>query len=89
MAIGPAPRSVIQPRRVRQLPGNAPVERFAAERAEPRIALESVRGREGLSFRRVSRRTRIQPSGLVWEGLEGATRPSMSMRHASREFAIG
>lgn len=54
-----------------------------------RLALESLRGREGLSFRRASRRTRLQPARLVWEGLEGATRPSMPMRQASTGFAIG
>lgn len=53
------------------------------------LALESLRGREGLSFRRAWRRTAIQPLGSVWDGLEGATRPSISMRQASMEFAIG
>jgi len=54
-----------------------------------RLALESLRGREGLSFRRAARRTRFQPSGLVWDGLEGVKRPSISMRQASTELAIG
>tara|TARA_R110001599_G_scaffold82062_3_gene221160 strand:- start:39753 stop:40067 length:315 start_codon:yes stop_codon:yes gene_type:complete len=34
-------------------------------------------------------RDAIQPPRLVWEGLEGATRPSISMRHAAKGFAIG
>src|SRR6056297_2909431 len=54
-----------------------------------RLALESLRDREGLSFRRAARRTRLQPSGLVWDGLEGVKRPSISMRQASTELAIG
>ncbi|MEL7404415.1 MAG: hypothetical protein AAGJ89_13310 [Pseudomonadota bacterium] len=53
------------------------------------LALVSLRGREGLSFRRATRRTAIQLPSSVWDGLEGATRPSISMRQASMEFAIG
>jgi hypothetical protein len=34
-------------------------------------------------------RDALQPPRLVWEGLEGATRPSMSMLVASKGLAIG
>lgn len=41
----------------------------------------------GGAFRR--RTDALQPPRLVWEGLEGATRPSMSRRHAAKGLAIG
>ena len=41
----------------------------------------------GGAFRR--RTDAFQPPRLVWEGLEGATRPSMSRRHAAKGLAIG
>ena len=54
-----------------------------------KMALENLRGREGLSTWRMVRQTAIQRLTLAWDGLEGAARPSISMRAASNGFAIG
>ena len=48
----------------------------------PRSRGQFQQGRQG-------RRGAIQPRRLAWEGLEGAARPSMSMRVASKGLAIG